>query len=170
MSPINSAILSMSLFRLRICFSQRGPNCAELPEWEPTILSHWLNPSNIIIFETLPPEHCLSKGFCDCPIRSRVFIKTQSFSIFVSGELLIRNLLVDGSDLKILEDCPHQITNYSTWCDQLSMSLDFTLNPCGLKNKPVITKPPESYSIIPVLFTLFVQDNLLEESVQAFQS
>ena len=48
-----------------------------------------------ITVETLSREKCLFKGFSDCPPCSKILFRSQNFSLFVSGELIIRNVIID---------------------------------------------------------------------------
>ena len=83
--------------------------------------------SNIsITIETISPEQCALNGVVnDCPISSTIFLRTQSFSLFVSDELLVKNIIIDGVDLNLPEECQQPVTMLSC-CNQQTLSLDFT--------------------------------------------
>jgi hypothetical protein len=104
-------------------------------------------------------DECLLKELSDCPLSSKIFFRTQGFSLFVSGELIMRNLIIDGADMNLFQECQQPIINNSC-CTRDTMGLDFAFSPCGLTNKPFFSKPLDSFSIISALFSLLTQDDL----------
>jgi hypothetical protein len=118
-----------------------------------------------ITIETLSPEECSLKGLPDCPIRSKIYLRTQSFSFFTSGELLIKNVQFDGIDLNLLQECRQSVN--TPCCDDTKIALDVTKSPCGLRNRRVYSKPAESFSAIPALFTLLTSDDFDKDFIPA---
>ena len=164
------------LYRFRPSFRTRGPSYAKLPERDSQIPPYRLSPSNIISifflqwhrviqtewiylnhYRNLASGAMLLQGVFWLPTSQQNISKnTKLFSIHFRGA---RNQK-SNHWWSWFKSYTRASTGQVLLLQYLSLEVDYTQSPCGLRNKPVYRKKIGGLLLIPSLFSFLTRDDL----------